>query len=70
MPKTTQKNTNMSAATRLAQHDIDNECSLLVSRWDRTDDDKTPLLGEEDLNELCFDIIADIDANDEDYDPD
>eukprot|EP00957_Ditylum_brightwellii_P137521 10484373-Ditylum_brightwellii.AAC.1 len=35
-----------------------------------TDNGKTPLFGEEDLSELCFDIIADIYVSDEDYDPD
>eukprot|EP00957_Ditylum_brightwellii_P113109 8626210-Ditylum_brightwellii.AAC.1 len=28
------------------------------------------LFAEKDLNELCFDIIGDIDTNDDKYDPD
>eukprot|EP00957_Ditylum_brightwellii_P063792 4840732-Ditylum_brightwellii.AAC.1 len=60
----------MSAATQLAQYDVDNECPLLVSRWDRANDGNTALFGKEGLSELCFDIITDIDANDDNYDPD
>eukprot|EP00957_Ditylum_brightwellii_P010795 818600-Ditylum_brightwellii.AAC.1 len=41
-----------------------------MSRRKGSDNGKTPLFDEEDLSELCFDIIADIDANDDNYDPD
>eukprot|EP00957_Ditylum_brightwellii_P159234 12119370-Ditylum_brightwellii.AAC.1 len=56
MPKTTWKSTKTSAVTQLAQCDVDDECPLLVSRWDRTDNGKTPFL--------------DIDTDDADYEPD
>eukprot|EP00957_Ditylum_brightwellii_P109393 8344070-Ditylum_brightwellii.AAC.1 len=60
----------MSAAAQLAQRDIDNEWPLLLPRWDGTNNDKTLLFSEEDLSELYFDIIADIDTFDDNYDPD
>eukprot|EP00957_Ditylum_brightwellii_P044370 3366977-Ditylum_brightwellii.AAC.1 len=70
MPRTTWKNTKISATTQLAQRDVDDECPLILSRWEGTDDGKAPLFGEDGLSELCFDFIADIDADDNDYDPD
>eukprot|EP00957_Ditylum_brightwellii_P195270 14876659-Ditylum_brightwellii.AAC.1 len=35
-----------------------------------SNDGKTPLFDEDDLRELYFEIIADIDTNDNNYDPD
>ena len=70
MPRTNRKNAKAPAATRLAECDVDDECPLLLPRLDETDDGETPLFGEDVLSELCFDIIADIDADDDDYDPD
>eukprot|EP00957_Ditylum_brightwellii_P069571 5283988-Ditylum_brightwellii.AAC.1 len=60
----------MSAATRLAQRDVKDECPLLLPRMDGTDNGKTPLFGEDGLSELCFDNIAYIDTDHNDYDPD
>eukprot|EP00957_Ditylum_brightwellii_P136207 10388052-Ditylum_brightwellii.AAC.1 len=60
----------MSAATRLAEGDVEDECTLLLSRWERTNNSKEPLFGEDGLSGLCFDIIADIDADDDNNDPD
>eukprot|EP00957_Ditylum_brightwellii_P136576 10415084-Ditylum_brightwellii.AAC.1 len=54
----------------MAQRYKDNECPLLLSRWEGTDNGKTPLFGKDGLSELCFEIIADIDANANNSDPD
>eukprot|EP00957_Ditylum_brightwellii_P032538 2465497-Ditylum_brightwellii.AAC.1 len=69
MPKK-HKNTKKSAATQLVECDIASECTLLLSRRERSDNGETLLFDEDGLSELCFDIIADIDANDNNYDPD
>eukprot|EP00957_Ditylum_brightwellii_P008576 650341-Ditylum_brightwellii.AAC.1 len=60
----------MSAATWLVQCDIATESPLILSRREGSNGGKTLLFGKEDLSEFCFDIIADIDASDDDYDPD
>eukprot|EP00957_Ditylum_brightwellii_P080937 6156732-Ditylum_brightwellii.AAC.1 len=70
MPKTTQKNTKKSSTTRLALCDVEDECPLLLPRKDGTNNGKTQFVGEDCLSELCFDIIADIDTDDNNYDPD
>eukprot|EP00957_Ditylum_brightwellii_P162521 12375167-Ditylum_brightwellii.AAC.1 len=43
---------------------------LLLSRRKGSNIGETLLFDEEDLSELCFDIIADIGANDDNDDPD
>eukprot|EP00957_Ditylum_brightwellii_P197572 15051887-Ditylum_brightwellii.AAC.1 len=70
MAKTTRKNSKNSTSTQLAQGEIACKSPLILSRREGSDHGKTLLFGEEDLSELCFDIIADIDANDDNYDPD
>ena len=70
MARTKRKNAKTPAAMRLAERDIEDEYPLLLPRRDGTDNGETPLFGEDGLSELCFDIIADIDADDDDYDPD
>eukprot|EP00957_Ditylum_brightwellii_P094581 7203647-Ditylum_brightwellii.AAC.1 len=70
MPRTNQKNTKTPTAMHLVEGDIEDECPLLLPRTDGMDNGKTMLFGEDLLSELCFDIIADIDTDDNNYDPD
>eukprot|EP00957_Ditylum_brightwellii_P075537 5741196-Ditylum_brightwellii.AAC.1 len=70
MPKTTRcTNKENFTPPQLAAHDIDDDDPMLVSKKDGTLHGKQLLFVKKDLSELYFDIIEDIDANDNDYDP-
>eukprot|EP00957_Ditylum_brightwellii_P057818 4384838-Ditylum_brightwellii.AAC.1 len=70
MPKTARCNKKKnSAPPQLVPCDIGGDGPMLPFKRDGTPHGKQPLFAEEDLSELCFDIIGDIDANDDEYDP-
>ena len=70
MSRTTRHTKKNSAPPQLATCDIDDDGPMLLLKRDATPHCKQLLFVEEDLSELCFDIIGDIDANDDKYDSD
>ena len=63
---TNKKNT---APSQLATCDVGGDGLMLLLKKDGTPHCKQLFFAEEDLSELCFDIIGDIDADDDKYDP-
>eukprot|EP00957_Ditylum_brightwellii_P029264 2212148-Ditylum_brightwellii.AAC.1 len=71
MPKTTIcTNKKNSAPPQLAVCGVGDDGPMLALKKDGTPCGKELLFAKEELSELCFDIIGDIDTNDDDYDPD
>eukprot|EP00957_Ditylum_brightwellii_P159474 12138861-Ditylum_brightwellii.AAC.1 len=59
-----------SASPQLATCDVGGDNPMLLLKRDGNPHGKQPLFSEEDLIEFCFDIIGDLDANDDKYDSD
>eukprot|EP00957_Ditylum_brightwellii_P099753 7599063-Ditylum_brightwellii.AAC.1 len=66
MPKTTRCTKKKNCAPPpLATCDVGGDGPMLLLKRDGTSHGKQPLFAEENLSELCFDIIGDVDANDD-----